>query len=319
MKKDFIYIRICDGMNLSKTKIILKDKCNKIVYEEIIVNLNNIKIPICHNDIYKLFIISGLKIIVIPLIAKRDEIYCININNNFSSVDYDNLYLYAKDRAKLMHGEELEVKLSRNPPFDRTLLIKTPMDKALFINDSSAKGAIKGRLKMNNKKNKKKINMQDMTKLNFYLMYLELLDKEINKTKNIELKDELIIAKYRLMYVLDSIYDLMNFKKRESSIKINGDYSFIETIIYFFTVEVLSYDDKEYKLDGTNKKDIITYYFNIIKKLYVETYYKLTNDRVIIDLINNSNFYNVNTISSKLFSNIVPSEKNKSKIKKKNF
>ena len=84
MKKDFIYIRICDGMNLSKTKIILKDKCNKIVYEEIIVNLNNIKIPICHNDIYKLFIISGLKIIVIPLIAKRDEIYCININNNFN-------------------------------------------------------------------------------------------------------------------------------------------------------------------------------------------------------------------------------------------
>ena len=55
---------------------------------------------------------------------------------------------------------------------------------------------------MNNKKNKKKINMQDMTKLNFYLMYLELLDKEINKTKNIELKDELIIAKYRLMYDL---------------------------------------------------------------------------------------------------------------------
>lgn len=255
----------------------------------------------------------------IKLLKVITNIMYININNNFSSVDYDNLYLYAKDRAKLMHGEESEVKLSHNPPFDKTLLVKTPMDKALFINDSSAKGAIKGRLKINNKKNKKKINMQDMTKLNFYLMYLELLDKEINKTKNIELKDELIIAKYRLMYVLDSIYDLMNFKKRESSIKINGDYSFIETIIYFFTVEVLSYDDKEYKLDGTNKKDIITYYFNIIKKLYVETYYKLTNDRVIIDLINNSNFYNVNTISSKLFSNIVPSEKNKSKIKKKNF
>ena len=84
MKKDFIYIRICDGMNLGRTKLILKDKCNKIVYEEIIVNLNNIKIPIYNNDIYKLFVISGLKIIVIPLIAKRDEIYCININNNFN-------------------------------------------------------------------------------------------------------------------------------------------------------------------------------------------------------------------------------------------
>lgn len=84
MKKDFIYIRICNGINLGRTKIILKNKCNKIVYEKTIDNLNNIKIPICHNDIYKLFIISGLKIIVIPLIAKRDEIYCININNNLN-------------------------------------------------------------------------------------------------------------------------------------------------------------------------------------------------------------------------------------------
>ena len=42
MEKDFIYIRICDGMNLGKTKIILNDKCNKILYEETIVNLNNI-------------------------------------------------------------------------------------------------------------------------------------------------------------------------------------------------------------------------------------------------------------------------------------
>lgn len=84
MKKDFIYIRICNGINLGRTKIILKNKCNKIVYEKTIDNLNNIKIPIYNNDIYKLFIISGLKILVIPLIAKRDEIYCININNNLN-------------------------------------------------------------------------------------------------------------------------------------------------------------------------------------------------------------------------------------------
>lgn len=255
----------------------------------------------------------------IKLLKVMTNIMYININNNFSSVDYNNLYLYAKDRAKLMHGEESEVKLSYEPTFDRTLLVRTPMDKALFINDSSAKGVIKGRLEINNKRNKKKFSMQDMAKLNFYLMYLELLDKEINKTKNSELKDELIIAKYRLMYVLDSVYDLMNFKEIEPSIKINSDYSFIVPTIHFFIFEVLSYEDKEYKLDGTNKKDIITYYFNIIKKLYVETYYKLTNDRVIVNLINNSSFYNVNTISSKLFSNIVTPEKNKSKIKKRNF
>ena len=98
MKKDFIYIRICDGINLGRTKLILKDKCNKIVYEEIIVNLNNIKIPIYNNDVYKLFVISGLKIIVIPLIAKRDEIYCININNNnFNKAEFLQTKLYNID------------------------------------------------------------------------------------------------------------------------------------------------------------------------------------------------------------------------------
>ncbi len=109
MKKDFIYIRICDGMNLGRTKLILKDKCNKIVYEEIIVNLNNIKIPIYNNDIYKLFIISGLKIIVIPLIAKRDEIYCININNNFNKNHLITVLLEDANNAniKIKRGEIL--------------------------------------------------------------------------------------------------------------------------------------------------------------------------------------------------------------------
>ena len=40
----------------------------------------------------------------IKLLKVITNIMYININNNFSSVDYDNLYLYAKDRAKLMHG-----------------------------------------------------------------------------------------------------------------------------------------------------------------------------------------------------------------------
>ena len=109
MKKDFIYIRICDGMNLGRTKLILKDKCNKIVYEEIIVNLNNVKIPIYNNDVYKLFIISGLKIIVIPLIAKRDEIYCININNNFNKNHLITVLLEDANNAniKIKRGEIL--------------------------------------------------------------------------------------------------------------------------------------------------------------------------------------------------------------------
>lgn len=109
MKKDFIYIRICNGINLGRTKIILKNKCNKIVYEEIIDNLNNIKIPVYNNDVYKLFVISGLKIIVIPLIAKRDEIYCININNNFNKNHLITVLLEDANNAniKIKRGEIL--------------------------------------------------------------------------------------------------------------------------------------------------------------------------------------------------------------------
>lgn len=109
MKKDFIYIRICNGINLGRTKIILKNKCNKIVYEEIIDNLNNIKIPVYNNDVYKLFIISGLKILVIPLIAKRDEIYCININNNFNKNHLITVLLEDANNAniKIKRGEIL--------------------------------------------------------------------------------------------------------------------------------------------------------------------------------------------------------------------
>ena len=109
MKKDFIYIRICNGINLGRTEIILKNKCNKIVYEEIIDNLNNIKIPVYNNDVYKLFVISGLKIIVIPLIAKRDEIYCININNNFNKNHLITVLLEDANNAniKIKRGEIL--------------------------------------------------------------------------------------------------------------------------------------------------------------------------------------------------------------------
>ena len=82
MKKDFIYIRICDGMNLSKTKIILKDKCNKVVFESFSEEIGKIRIPICDREVYKLIIISKANKFIVPLIAKKNETYCINIGSN---------------------------------------------------------------------------------------------------------------------------------------------------------------------------------------------------------------------------------------------
>ena len=82
MTKDYIYIKICNGFGLHKTNIILKDKYNKIVYDNITDNFGMIKIPIRNNSIYKLLVCLKYKTIIIPLIAKKNEHYCINISNN---------------------------------------------------------------------------------------------------------------------------------------------------------------------------------------------------------------------------------------------
>ena len=85
MKTDYIYIKLCsnESMNLSNLKIKLKDKCNKIVFDGITDCFGKIKIPICgDNGVYNLIIYSNLSMIRIPLIAKKDKIYCIDISSN---------------------------------------------------------------------------------------------------------------------------------------------------------------------------------------------------------------------------------------------
>lgn len=81
MTKDYIYIKLC-GNNSSNLKIKLKDKCNKIVFEGKTDNFGKIKIPIFDNEVYKLIIYSNFVIVIVPLIAVKDKVYCINISNN---------------------------------------------------------------------------------------------------------------------------------------------------------------------------------------------------------------------------------------------
>ncbi len=84
MNKDCIYIRLCstNNMVLSNLKIILKDKCNKIVYEGLTDLFGKIELPVCHNEIYKIIIYCNLSIILVPIIAKKNRNYCINISSN---------------------------------------------------------------------------------------------------------------------------------------------------------------------------------------------------------------------------------------------
>lgn len=82
MQKDYIYIKLCDGISIPKTKLILKDKCNKVVFESFSEEISKIRIPICDREVYKLIITSKTNKFIVPLIAKKNETYCINIGSN---------------------------------------------------------------------------------------------------------------------------------------------------------------------------------------------------------------------------------------------
>ena len=84
MTSDYIYIKLCSNksISLSNLKIKLKDKSNKIVFNGTIDCFGKLKIPVCNNEVYKLVIYSNLSIVKIPLIARKDNVYCINISNN---------------------------------------------------------------------------------------------------------------------------------------------------------------------------------------------------------------------------------------------
>ena len=82
MQKDYIYIKLCCGINVLNAKLILKDTCNKVVFESFLKEIGKIKIPICDRKVYKLIIISKSNKFIVPLIAKKNETYCINIGSN---------------------------------------------------------------------------------------------------------------------------------------------------------------------------------------------------------------------------------------------
>ena len=300
---------------------ILDIKINTDIYKliyEFECELEKEYINLGYSDVFNEFDIINEKQRIKILKTIINTMY-INIDNNLSSVEYKNLHTYAKSMARKMSGEEREILIHCEPTFDEAMLINNPMDRAIFFKEPSSNYVLDARLEMNNKKKKKVFSYNDIIKLNFYLTFLNLLDDEIKRTNNDELRDELIISKYELMYTLDEIYDLMNFYKKEESININSDYNFIIPIVYFYAFEVLSYDDTDYLIGNTKQKNIITYFFNIIKKIYIETYYKLTNNEMIVNKIKNSSFYGTNMISTELFNSFIPYKDNKKRIRKKHI
>lgn len=84
MMNDYIYIKLCSNksMCLSNLKIKLIDKYNNVIFDGITDDFGKIKIPICNNEVYKLIIYINLLIVKVPLIARKDKMYCINVSTN---------------------------------------------------------------------------------------------------------------------------------------------------------------------------------------------------------------------------------------------
>ena len=150
--------------------------------------------------------------------------------------------------------------------------------------------------------------------IKFYSTFLNLLENEIQNSNEI-LKSELIRIKYRLIYVLDSVYGTFIVANKDFIYddEYGENYSFMNNAVRFFIDELLMYDDERYRNIECDMENTMIYLDNIVKKLLIQTYYKLTNDEEIVDMIKTNEKYGVNVISSSFLEDIV--EKPKTKIK----
>lgn len=152
------------------------------------------------------------------------------------------------------------------------------------------------------------------SKIKFYLTFMILLDREIKASSGI-VNMEFLKVKYRLMNVLDSVYDMTLFinEKKEINADFKEEYYFFQDSVYYFINELLMYDDEKYRNGHFNIKNEMIYVTNILKKLIIETYYSLTKEKEIVHSITSNPLYGVNSVSSSLLKNVVDNPKKKIK------
>lgn len=113
------------------------------------------------------------------------------------------------------------------------------------------------------------------------------------------------------MMILDGMFDNTLFMNKDNSNleDYKGKYKFNELEAHFFVDEILSYNDKMYE----HKDSYVIEYFNIIKKIFVKTYYSLTKDDNIINRIKENKLYGINKTSTKYFDDILSSPRRRIK------
>lgn len=255
----------------------------------------------------------------IKIFQLKNSILLFNMNNHLNYNECYDLLLYGTDYAKkfdygYFYPESLDVNYYNDLIFDSALW------RSLFNIDSLALFISRDKIdKLTNYKDDC-FSRYDKSELKFYLVYLNLLDREIQKATDSELREEFITAKYRLMNTLDSLYGTVTFMKKEDLVVsfMEDNYESFAMTIFDLIDDLLNYADDDYnalsetKMVG-NTKNIVAYYYSTIEKLYIETYYSLTHDRNIESAIKENKLYGVNSISSGMLDEIVNNPKRKIK------
>ena len=285
---------------------------------KILLNLEN-DIERCYNTLSDLDNYIGLNQVntkditdnIKKLLFKR-MILLMNTKNLLSNKEYEDLIKYSLDMVIQNEDYDDVEFLFEDENFNECMIMFDVIKKSLFTCNDLYYSTLQSKLyeqKVKNTENYK------YSKIKFYLTFLELLEDEIKKDNDIS--SELVIVKYRLIQVIDTMYDTTIFMNQNilGDINFTEDYNFIKYEVYYFIKELLMYCDEKYRNIEFDTKNISVYVNNIIKKLYIKTYYKLTKDKNIVYEIKNNKLYGINKISSSLLKDIV--EKNKTKIKEK--
>ena len=238
----------------------------------------------------------------IKLLSIQEKIMFINMHYNLDANEYYDLLLYSDD---ILDSEEcfcIPFNIPNNI-FDEYTFYNNPFQRAIFLENISFNALTRYKLDYNIDKASENDTDYFMLDYKFYLTYYYLLREEMKIVTDYRIKVELNKAKYNLMQVIDSIFDNTLFMNIDNSrlddVKIDNSYNEFET--YFFIDELLSYNDDMY-----NKGDsYIIEYFNIIKKIFIKTYYNLTKNQRVIQIIKNNKLYGINKISSSYFDDIV--------------
>lgn len=238
----------------------------------------------------------------IKLLSIQEKIMFINMHYNLDANEYYDLLLYSDD---ILDSEEcfcIPFNIPNNI-FDEYTFYNNPFQRAIFIENISFNALTRYKLDYNIDKASENDTDYFMLDYKFYLTYYYLLREEMKIVTDDRIKVELNKIKYNLMQVIDSIFDNTLFMNIDNSrlddVKIDNSYNEFET--YFFIDELLSYNDDMY-----NKGDsYIIEYFNIIKKIFVKTYYNLTKSQRVIQIIKNNKLYGINKKSSSYFDDIV--------------